>query len=79
MEIKEIRKLNIEQLEKEVEKFSKEFIKVSKNIREGKEKDVRKGLRIKRIIARIQTVLNEKIRDNLKQKENEKGKERESK
>ena len=79
MEIKEIRKLNIEQLEKEAEKFSKELIKVRKNIREGKEKDVRKGLRIKRIIARIQTVLNEKIRDNLKQKENEKGKERESK
>lgn len=70
MEIKEIKKLNIEELEKEIEKFRKELFQARKEIRDGKEKDVRKGLRIKRIIARIQTVLNEKKKDKLKQKEN---------
>ncbi len=70
MEIKEIKKLKIEDLEKEIGKLSKEYSKAKKDIRDGKEKDVRKGLRIKRIIARIQTVLNEKKKDKLKQKEN---------
>lgn len=70
MEIKDIKKLNIEELEKEISKFRKEFSQAKKQIRDGKEKDVRKGLRIKRIIARIQTVLNEKKKDKLKQKEN---------
>ena len=70
MEIKEIKKLNIEELEKEIEKFRKELFQARKEIRDGKEKDVRKGLRIKRIIARIQTVLNENKKNNLKQKEN---------
>ncbi len=70
MEIKDIKKLNMEELDKELYKFRKEFSQAKKEIRDGKEKDVRKGLRIKRIIARIHTVLNEKKRDKLKQKEN---------
>ncbi|GEM_PF-2910731 len=70
MELKEIRKLKTEDLNKELEKFYKQLVKIKKDIRDGKEKDVRKGLRIKRIIARIQTVLNENKKNNLKQKEN---------
>ena len=60
MNIKEIRDLKTEQLEKELGKFRKELFQANKEIRDGKEKNVRKSLRIKRIIARIQTVLNEK-------------------
>jgi large subunit ribosomal protein L29 len=60
MKIKEIRNIKTEQLEKELEKFRKELFEVAKEIRDGKEKNVRKSLRIKRIIARIQTVLNER-------------------
>jgi ribosomal protein L29 len=60
MKIKEIRSLKTEQLEKELEKFRKELFQSNKEIKDGKEKDVRKSLRIKRIIARIRTVLNEK-------------------
>lgn len=60
MKIKEIRNIKTEQLEKELDKFRKELFEVGKEIRDGKEKNVRKSLRIKRIIARIQTVLNER-------------------
>ncbi len=60
MKIKDIKNLKIEQLEEELEKYSKELFQSNKDIREGKEKNVKKSLRIKRIIARIQTVLNEK-------------------
>ena len=70
MKIQEIRKLADEQLEVELKKFQKELGEVSKEIREGKEKDVKKSLRIKRTIARIHTVLNEKGKNNLKEIKN---------
>ncbi len=66
MKIGEIKKLTIEQLETELAKFCKELVQVGKDVRNGKEKNVKKSLRIKRIIARIQTVLNEKVKNNLK-------------
>ncbi len=66
MKIQEIRKLKIEELENELKKLEGEFSEVFKDIRNGKEKNVRKGLRIKRIIARIHTVLNEESKNNLK-------------
>ena len=74
MKIEEIRKLKIEDLEIELKSFRREFIQVGKDIRSGKEKNVKKSLRIKRIIARIQTVLNEKIKNNLKEDKNEQAK-----
>ena len=71
MKIEEIKKLKIEDLETELKSFCREFIQVGKDIRSGKEKNVKKSLRIKRIIARIQTVLNEKIKNNLKEDKND--------
>jgi ribosomal protein L29 len=63
MKIKEIRDTKTEQLEKELDKFERELLVAKKDIRDGKEKNVRKGLRIKRNIARIQTVLNERSKN----------------
>jgi ribosomal protein L29 len=74
MKIGEIKKLTIEQLETELAKFRKELVQVGKDVRNGKEKNVKKSLRIKRIIARIQTVLNEKVKNNLKDIKNGKEK-----
>ncbi len=65
MKTKDIRNLKNDQLEQELEKFQREFTQANKEIKEGKEKNVKKSLRIKRIIARIQTVLNEnKLKEN---------------
>ncbi len=63
MKIKEIRDTKTEQLAKELDKFERELLVAKKDIRDGKEKNVRKGLRIKRNIARIQTVLNERSKN----------------
>ncbi len=74
MKLEDIRKLNIEDLNTELRSYRAELIQVGKDIRSGKEKNVRKSLRIKRIIARIQTVLNEKVKNNLKEVKNDKAK-----
>jgi ribosomal protein L29 len=71
MNIQEIKKLKTEELVKELLKKQEELFEVSKDIRNGKEKNVKKSLRIKRIIARIQTVLNEKEKVNLKDSKND--------
>ena len=71
MNIQEIKKLKTEELVKELLKKQEELFEVSKDIRNGKEKNVKKSLRIKRIIARIQTVLNEKEKVNLKDLKND--------
>ncbi len=65
MKIKEIKEAKIEDLEKELERLSTELFQAKRDIRDGKEKNVKKSLRIKRIIARIQTVLNERQRSKL--------------
>ena len=66
--INEIRKLKKEELEKELGSLKAELATAKEEIKSGKEKNVRKGLRTKKNIARIRTVLNEL------EKENEKGK-----
>ena len=71
MKTQEIRKLKTEELVTELLKKQEELFEVSKEIRNGKEKNVKKSLRIKRIIARIQTVLNEKKKVNLKEEKND--------
>jgi len=63
MEIKDIRAMKKEDLQKELAKFQADLLESKKGIRDGKEKNVKKSLRIKRIIARIQTVLNEKVKN----------------
>ncbi len=63
MKIKDIKAMKKEDLQKELVRFQTELFEAKKGIRDGKEKDVKKSLRIKRIIARIQTVLNEKVKN----------------
>jgi ribosomal protein L29 len=63
MKIKDIKVMKKEDLQKELAKFQAELFEAKKEIRDGKEKNVKKSLRIKRIIARIQTVLNEKVKN----------------
>lgn len=65
MKIKEIKDSKTEELQKELESLSQELFQTKRDIRDGKEKNVKKSLRIKRIIARIQTVLNERQRSKL--------------
>jgi ribosomal protein L29 len=60
MEIKDMKKMKKEELEKELQKMENELQVVKKDVRSGKEKNVKKSLRIKKNIARIHTVLNEK-------------------
>ena len=59
MDIKEMRKLKREDLEKELGQLCSQLEQAKQDIETGKEKNVRKTLRIKRNIARIHTVLNE--------------------
>ncbi len=66
MNMKEIRKLKKEELFKELGSLESELVRVKNEIRAGKEKNVRKSLRIKKNIARIRTVLNELERNNEK-------------
>lgn len=54
-----IRKMEKSSIEKELQKMEAELVEISENIRMGKEKDVRKSLKIKRNIARMLTVLKE--------------------
>ncbi len=59
MNIQEMKKLNKQELLKELGVLKQELETSKADISSGKEKNVRKSLRIKRNIARIQTVLNE--------------------
>jgi ribosomal protein L29 len=72
MKINDIRNLKKEELEKELGSLEAELVTAKKEIRYGKEKNVKKNLRIKRNIARIRTVLNELERENGKGKSEKK-------
>lgn len=64
MKMDDIRKLKKEELKKELGSLKAELVTAKKEIKSGKEKNVRKGLRIKKNIARIRTVLNELEKEN---------------
>ncbi len=60
IDIIEFRKKTKEELKKELENLSVEFRKVISDILQKKEKNVRKAGLLKKDIARIKTLLNEK-------------------
>ena len=62
MKTSEIRKLKKEELEKQIAEQKEEFYKTSDEVQSGKEKDLGKSLKIRRNIARMLTVLNEKTK-----------------
>lgn len=60
MGIKDMRKLKVEELVAEELKQRDEYSKARAAVSKGKEKDVKKSLKIKRNLARILTVIREK-------------------
>ena len=60
MDVKDLRKKTEEELKKEISQSYLELKNVMEDIRTGKEKNVKKGLKIRKNIARMLTVLNEK-------------------
>ncbi len=59
MKMAEIRKMKIEEIEKEITHQYLELKNIKSSIRLGKESDVSKNLKIKRNIARMLTVLTQ--------------------
>ncbi len=68
MEIKEIRKKKIEELEKLEEELREKIAKEYLDVRTGKETNVKSPRGLRRDLARVLTVLKEK--NNLSRKEN---------
>jgi len=66
LDITELRKKNIDDLKKELEKIKKDKQKVVADALQKKEKNVKKASLMKKDIARIQTVLNEKLSEGKK-------------
>lgn len=61
LDIDELRKKNTDDLKKELEKLKGDMHKTVSDILQKKEKNVKKANSMKKDIARIQTVLNEKL------------------
>lgn len=55
----EYRKMKKAELQKEIDKKTEEYIQAKEDIMRGKEKDVRKSLKLRREIAKMLTVLPE--------------------
>jgi ribosomal protein L29 len=66
LDVAELRKKNIEDLKKELEKTKKDMQKTVSDILQKKEKNVKKAGLMKKDIARLQTVLNEKLSEDKK-------------
>lgn len=64
MNLKELRTKTEIELNKQVKALKKDLESFSSNVLQGKEKNVKKGLFIRKEIARIKTVLNEKGKEN---------------
>ncbi len=66
LDVAELRKKNIEDLKKELDSMRKDKQKSVSDVLQKKEKNIKKIGLIKRDIARIQTVLNEKLSEDKK-------------
>ena len=66
MVVADLRKKNIEDLKEELTKLEKELQKAVSDILQKKEKNVKKAFFLRKDIARIKTVLNEKLKEEKK-------------
>jgi ribosomal protein L29 len=66
LEVAELRKKNIDDLKKDLEKVKKDKQKTVSDVLQKKEKNVKKVGLLRKDIARIQTVLNEKLSEGKK-------------
>ncbi len=63
IKLEEFRKKTIEELKKEMTALEKEIQKVVSDILQKKEKNVKKASQIRKDIARVKTLLNEKLKE----------------
>jgi len=66
MIVADLRKKNIEDLKEELTKLEKDLQKAVSDILQKKEKNVKKASFLRKDIARIKTVLNEKLKEEKK-------------
>jgi len=64
MNAKELRNKTENELNKQLKSLKGDLESFSTNVLQGKEKNVKKGVFIRKDIARVRTVLNEKGNDN---------------
>jgi len=64
MNIKELKNTTENDLKKKLKDLKKDLETFSSNVLQGKEKNVKKGKFLRKDIARIKTVLNEKGKEN---------------
>jgi ribosomal protein L29 len=64
IKLEEFRNKTKEELKKEITTLEKEIQKVVSDILQKKEKNVKKASRIRKDIARIKTLLNEKLKED---------------
>lgn len=69
MKIGEIRNMKKEEIEKQIAQLYSDLRNTNLDILSGKEKDVKKGLKIRKIIARMLTVLKEMETKKVDEKE----------
>ena len=65
MNTKDLRNKTENELKKQLKDLRKDLETFGSNVLQGKEKNVKKGKFIKKDIARLKTVLNEKGNDNV--------------
>lgn len=64
MNLKELRTKTENELNKQIKDLKKDLEAFATNVLQGKEKNIKKGLFLRKDIARIKTVLNEKGKEN---------------
>jgi len=64
MYAKELKSKSLTELNKQLKDLKKDLETFASNVLQGKEKNVKKGLFIRKDIARVKTVLNEKGNSN---------------
>ena len=66
IDIKEFRKKELDDLKKELLKVKKDFHKTISDVMQKKEKNIKKVSQLRKDIARIQTIINEKLKEEQK-------------
>jgi len=66
IDIKELRKKGLEDLKKELSKSKKDLQKTISDVLQKKEKNIKKTSQFRKDVARIQTIINEKLKEEQK-------------
>ncbi len=66
IDIKEFRKKELEDLKKELTKVKKDLQKTISDVLQKKEKNIKKASQLRKDIARVQTLINEKLKEEQK-------------